>query len=283
MELILSQPGFNFCEEPLNIRRSLVQKNLGIKEWQLLYSDEAEEKLYKYFQALSNGKFHFTNLRPFKKYYRPITHRIAFKVIHGCEDRINWIRDNFNGRIVFLMRHPIPVSLSRQELPRLEAFSNSDYSRRFSPEQLQIAKEIILSGSKIEKGILSWCFQNAIPLRDADDDWSIITYEQMVIDPIPAIHYLAEKLELPKPERMIKRLHIPSAVVNQSDNKTRETLKDKNVDNRYYLVNKWKKTVSDSEEKSCMEILNHFNLDIYRSGDVLPADRFWIKAISQSN
>lgn len=276
MELVWSQPGFKHCNEPLNLRNASVRKYLGITEWRDLSSYDASRALYNYFSAICQGRLHFKDPKPLHGYYRSITNRIVFKVIHGGEDRINWFRDRFNGRIVLLLRHPIPVTLSRESFPRLEAFLVSDYRRHFTDEQLHYARRIVNSGTKLEQGVLAWCLQNAVPLRDVGDDWTVVSYEQLVLDPRPVIDCLARKLDLPKPERMMKRLATPSAVKTKSDRETQQVL-EKETERRSWLVEKWRRKVGAAEERRAMEILKPFQLDVYKFGAALPADGLWIK------
>jgi hypothetical protein len=276
MELIWGQPYFKSCNEPLNLRMPLVQQYLGITEWQDLYNDSAGRLLESYFQGFCGGRLRFMNTSPRHEFYRPITRRIVFKIIHGGEDRMHWFRDRFNGRIVYLIRHPIAVSLSRELYPRLHAFLNSDYRRHFTSDQLEYAHRILDTGSKLEHGVLSWCLQNTVPLRQATADWAIVSYEQMVLDPRPVVAYLADKLELPKPERMMDRLTVPSAVKAKSDKETQSML-ESGTGRRSWLVEKWRKQVNESQERRAMEILERFQLDVYGCGDLLPADRVWIR------
>jgi hypothetical protein len=277
MELIWSQPGFKCCDEPLNLRAPFVQRYLGIAEWQDLYSHNASSLLQNYFQAFCDGRLRFMNPNPLRRYYRPVTHRIVFKIIHGGEDRINWFRDTFNGRIVYLLRHPIAVSLSREVYPRLCALMNSDYRRYLTDNQLEYAQEILDTGTELERGVLSWCLQTAVSLREATDDWAIVSYEQMVLESEPVIAHLADKLALPAPERMMNRLGVPSSVKGKSDEATQRAL-EKGNRKRAWLVEKWREQVSEAEERGVMGILERFQLDAYRCGDVLPSDQLWIKA-----
>jgi len=276
MELIWSQPGFKHCNEPLNLRNPSVQKYLGITEWRDLCNRDASAALHNYFSAICQGRLHFMDPKPLHGYYRSITDRIVFKVIHGGEDRLNWFRDTFNGRIVHLLRHPIPVTLSRESYPTLDAFLNSEYRRHFTEEQLQYSRKILDSGTKLDQGVLAWCLQNAVPLREVSEDWAVVSYEQLVLEPGPVIDYLAAKLSLPKPERMMKRLATPSAVKAKSDKETQQVL-EKETERRSWLIEKWRKKVNEAEERRAMEILKRFHLDVYNFGDVLPADWLWIK------
>jgi hypothetical protein len=277
MELIGSQPGFKYCNEPLNLRKPLIQKYLGISEWQDLCRPDASEALYRYFKAICEGRLHFLNQSPLHGNYRLITHRIVFKIIHGGEDRINWFRDSFNGQVVYLLRHPVAVSLSRKGYPRLEAFLSSDYSNHFTGDQLRRARKILDSGTRLERGVLSWCFENAVPLREATGDWAMLSYEQLVQDPHPIIKYLADKLELPKPARIMNRLAIPSGSHWKSDMTTKAILRQ-GTERRSMLVQKWRKQLAQPEARRAMEILQWFELDVYDSDDVLPRTRFWVVA-----
>jgi hypothetical protein len=271
MELIWSQSDFKACNEPLDLRNPLVRRYLGITEWLELYNHSALPALQRYFQALCEGRLHAIDPVPFRGYCRPVTHRIVFKIINGAEDRINWFRDTFNGQIVYLIRHPIAVGLSREYYPRLQALLNSDYRRHFTQDQLDFAQRVLENGTKLEHGVLAWCLENAVPLWTATADWLMITYEELVLDPQPVIAQLAERLALPEPERMLSRLAVPSAVKAKSNQETQRAL-ERGTDRRW-LVEKWRGHVSESEESRAMEILAHFQLDIYQRGELLPCWR----------
>ena len=277
MELIWSQPGFKYCAEPLNLRNPGVRQHLGVGEWRQLYSNDAIPLLHDYFQAFCEGRLRFKNPNPFKGYFRPVTHRIVFKEIHAGGAIINWFRDNFNARVVVLLRHPLAVSLSREELPTLTTFIDSDYQHHFSAEQLEYSQRIVNSGTRLERGVLAWCLQNAVPLRDATDDWAIISYEQMVLAPLPLVGYLADKLQLPLPDRMMNRLTVPSGVKAKSDKPTQDLLAEGDSTKRPWLVEKWRRKVDDAEERAAMAILERFEIDAYRFGDPLPAGWLWVR------
>jgi hypothetical protein len=274
MELIWTQPSFKYCPEPENLRRPLVRRHLGITEWSDLHSDRATPILRNYIQAFCDGRLGFLNPNPLSRYYRPFTHRIVFKILHAGEDRINWFRDTFNGRIVYLLRHPIAVSVSREVYPRLQAFLDSDYRQHFTREQLTYAQNVIDRGTKLERGVLDWCLQNVVPLRDATDDWAIVSYEQLVLQPQQVIEHLSHKLDLPKPERMMRRLSTPSGVKAKSNQETRQLLEQGDSNKWPLLVRKWRKDVDDAQERKAMEILKPFGLDVYQYGDILPT--IWV-------
>ncbi len=274
MELIATQPGFKCCNEPLNLRNPLVYRYLsskGISDNEEFYQPEAEHVLKEYFQSIIDGKIGSSNY-PYR--YRLVTNRIVFKIIHGCSNRINWFRDTFHGRVVYLLRHPIPTSLSRNYYPGLRAFVTSNYQNHFTREQLAYAWKIMETGSKLERGVLAWCLQNAVPLRQATDDWCIVSYEQLVIEPTPVMYQLAEKLALPEPERMLENISVPSVSNKYSDTESQSLVRQKSQ--RWQLVDKWRKKVSQTEEERAMEILHYFDLDVYQAHRVVPTERYWV-------
>ena len=276
MELLRTQPGFKSCEEPLNLRNPDVQQYFGSHNWCQLYDETVSKHLHAYFEGFCNGTIRFMNGNPFNTHNRFITNRIVFKVLHGGEDRINWFAEQFNGRIILLLRHPLAVSISRETFPRLETFLNSDYQKHLTKVQKELGIRIIQNGTHLEKGVFSWCLQNAIPLKHATDKWSVITYEQMVLEPRPLIHYLAKKLQLPKPEQMLTQLQKPSASYHKSNEETKMLLNTNQPQKRQKVINKWRKRVDEKDGISAMNILKSFGLDIYSYAEDLPEKKYWI-------
>lgn len=276
MELIWTQPAFKYCNQPLSLFNPLVRKHLGIDRWEALYESDSTPTVERYFREICEGRLRFANPNPLRGHYRPVTHRIVFKEIHGCADRINWFRDTFNARIAYLIRHPIAVAVSSEQFPLLDAFLETGYRDHFNHEQLAFADRIATSGTPLERGVLSWCLQNSVPLREASDDWAVVTYEQLVVDPAPVIHELAAKLELPAPDRMRDALTVPSVNVKiKSSEETQRLLYETTADRRRDLVDKWRRKVDANEEARAMEIVSTFELDVY-TRDVFPADWAWI-------
>lgn len=277
MELIWSQPGFKYCNEPLNLDNPYVGRYSKIDDWRFLYSQDSLPALYEYFTGFCDGRLRFKNPNPVSRYYRPVTRRIVFKEIHGGADRISWFADSFNGRLVYLVRHPIAVSVSKKTVRHLRELLESDYACHFASEQLNYAREVAEAGTKLEQDVLLWCLHNAVPLQQATPDWSLVSYEQLVLDPDPVIQYLAARLDLPRPDRMRMRLLTPSGVRRKSNLETQAFLRRRDASERSWLVEKWREQVDERQERHVMEILDRFDLDVYRYGEILPAPRIWIQ------
>jgi len=280
MELIWSQPGFKCCDEPLNLRHPTVKRATGIASWREMDSAAGATKLERYFRDICSGRLHSADSLPFRgKYHRFRTDRIVFKLLHGAEGLIGELAAKCNARVVILLRHPIAVSLSRESFPRLSAFRNGDAAAGFSAGQLRLADRVIASGSHLEKGVLTWCFQNSISLRGLQPDWTVVSYEQLVLDPEPVVAHLAERLELIDQALILSRLTEAAGNQGKSDASTRQLLAEQasgRLDKRRALVEKWRSQVTSAQEAAAMALLPAFGLDAYRAGRLLPDRRYWI-------
>jgi hypothetical protein len=284
-ELILTQPGFKPSDEPFNLRDAEIAAELrrrGILAWPDLYDPAKSEAMFEYVESIRSGQNGVTNPFFYRNHFRVFTNRVCFKILHGGEDRIPLFRRRFGGAIVLLLRHPVPVALSRKQLPRLSAFHTGHFRALLTPEQLAFSEKILASGSDLEKGVLDWCLQTAVPLASAEPEWTIVTYEQLVLEPHLILPLLAERLALPRPERLRRRLTTPSSSTHQSDRLTRERLSSsREGDSRLWLVEKWRERTVLSDVERAMEALSIFGLArIYRA-DTAVALAYWIQDAPQ--
>jgi hypothetical protein len=281
MELILTQSGFAAYNEPLNLRKEVVKDNLGVNLWADLHEAGFKEKLGPYFEALCSGSLRdprFNRPSPLGPFYRPVTDRVVFKIIHGAEEHITWLSKTFNGRVVFLVRHPIPVALSRKYTPKLDTMLETDFARFFSREQLGLAHRIKDSGNQFARNVLDWCLRNSVALRSRSDDWVVLTYEQLVVDPVPAIELVVERLELPNMDRILNRLSVPSKSVGLSNPDTQKVLSDnQNVQEKRWLVEKWVGKTPQEQLALADELVEAFGLSsLYNVSETLPSKSYWI-------
>ena len=195
MQLLGAQKGIKEINEPFDIRSPFTSQILNTNSWEDLYNRPVSDNMcLNHINGFIKGQFKFgyLNLHPFEKGYKLISHGLVFKLLHACEDKVDLIKKKFNSRIVFLLRHPIPVSLSRKELPRLSTFIYSDFSKNLSSDQLEFAKNTINKGTFLQKAVLDWCLQNVLLLKN-NSGGLLITYEQLVLDPIPVLNRLGER------------------------------------------------------------------------------------------
>ena len=169
MELLASQPGFKFYDEPFNPRRENVQKTGLFQGWGDFLPESGNDDLFiSFLHDLTRNRRKVMNPPPFRRNHRLFTNRIVFK-IHALEHMINRVKEELNGKILLLVRHPISTTQSRNVLPRLNYFINSTYyNDLLTDKQKTEIKKIDRSGNDYERGVLSWCYRNLVPLKHAD-------------------------------------------------------------------------------------------------------------------
>ena len=279
MEIIATQPGFKIVNEPFNLRKEVVRDNLGLEEWESLMEIGNLPKIAAYLQHFIEGRdsdLRYFRQAPFSDLWKLRTNRIIFKLLFIGEGNLDWYVDTFNGEIIYLVRHPIPVSLSRAVHPRLKSFAESDHKRHFTEEQLAYAQEIIFHGDKFEQAVLDWCFQNAVALRNIRPEWLVLSYEQMVMEPTLVIDALIDRFSFEKPELMYERVNKASNSTAKSNQESQAILMDetKRRENKRWLVEKWAAKVSEEQIAKTFEILKVFEVDFYEKGNFMPKSSY---------
>jgi hypothetical protein len=276
MEIIASQSGIKFINEPLLLTQFKHGGPLP-SSWEfLLPHAEREPKIEHYFRQLLENKLGIGAPAPFSRFHRFVTSRIVVKELR-CHDLMNWFEERFNCQIVYLVRHPIPASLSRKRFARLPLFlSNHIYCERYlSPELCAYGWAIVQKGTELQKKVLDWCLQNLPPLKFLDRaKWLCLHYEDIVLQPAVVIERLAKFLGNMDKAKMLKQITASSGSTALSDAATQQFLRlTSEHDDRHYLVNKWREKISPQEEDTAFEILDRFKIDVYQSRQDLPAHR----------
>ncbi|HHJ13726.1 MAG TPA: hypothetical protein ENJ79_05020 [Gammaproteobacteria bacterium] len=274
MEIIASQPGFRYYDEPFNIRRDNVRRTGLFRGWSELQPEHCDiDRVTDYLDALRDNRYRHMNPAPFRRHYRPITHRIVFK-LHELEHAIGQIAARCDCRVLYLVRHPIPNSLSRAVVPRLELFLASDYYRDkyLGETRMQEIREVAEKGSRLQRFVVSWCFENYLPLRHAaEQGWATLSYEELLLNPARSCRYLADALDLPDMRRLLRSVGEPSSNITLSGQETLQIMRDPDQDaRRRRLVTRWRDKVGREEEKSAMEVLQLFDIQAYRFDRLVP-------------
>jgi len=275
MELIATQPGVRFVDEPLSPAQFNFPGAPLPATWEfLLPHPEREARIATYFDDLMAGRCSIGAPSLFSKFYRPYTWRTVLKILR-CHDLMNWFEQRYNGQIVYLLRHPIPTNLSRTIFPRLPLFlDNDEYCARYlSPEQREYGRQVLAQGSELEKKVLDWALQNIPPLRFLDRrGWLCLHYEDLVLNAKPELERLASHLGLPHVERMLARTTAPSQTIRISERRTQQHFAQGAYD-RSFLLRRWRERVPESEEQRVFELLSVYGLNEYACGEDLPIRR----------
>lgn len=280
MDLLYSQPGIKFCAEPLYLGRWNRHKlKLPRKEdSKFIDLTKREERILKsYFNAILNGSIEVSppwNIR--EKGYSFFTNRYVVKICNGLS-LIEWFEKNFDVHIVYSVRHPISNALSIINLTWkdiADAFLNNRFfvEKYLNNTQLRYARNIKKSGSRLQKVVLEWTLENLIPIRTIKKEekkWVVLTYEEMFLNPRKVVDLLYNKLNLEDKKLMIESINKPSRSA------TMESAKNIDERNMDFILKRWKEKVSDKDEKDIFDILEVFDIEVYKYGSFMPDVSFF--------
>jgi hypothetical protein len=273
MEMVRTQPGFKSCEEPLNLRNPQVAAHLGISDWHEMYAPGAERRIRHYVEGFMDGRLRFMDHRPFKPHHRWVTNRIVFKVLHGAEEHVEMFQ-GLGLSVVHLIRHPLPVALSRREVPRLDSMLSDANLSRYPAALAERARTEAAGGDHIAAATVAWCLQNAPIL--ASPNVSLVTYEQLVAEPEVVVGHLAGALGLPDPARMLARVGVPSHSHAATDDRRRNALESGGRPGSTDLIEAWRDTIDPDAARRAMDIVTAFGIDIYRLDSGMPNEHHMI-------
>lgn len=277
-ESLLTQRGVKLCDEPLDLREEEKRRELGMADWGgLLPGPDRERLLRRYFERIERNMIPLFNPNPFGPYRAFYSTRIAYKLLHGCKDMINWFRDELDGHVLAFLRHPIPVTLSRRQYPNLPYYlRNEQYRAHFTPEQIALAERVIAGDDDFAQGVVDWCLQNK-PMLDCPDKrgWLLMTYEEFVLNTSDATDLMARRYGLTRPDLMCRHAQRPSLTVRLSARDTQEFFRQGlNRSDPWWLITKWRPKVTRAQEEAAWDIVEAFGIDVYPRGAVLPRPEY---------
>lgn len=276
MEIIASQPGFKFYDEPLSPRRENVALSGIVPDWEALMPDSCDAaRIIGFLRELQAGRHGYMNPPPFRRQHRFFTNRIVFK-IHEIEHLMSDVEKQCAAQIVYLLRHPIATSISRKLVPRLELFLKCQQHAALldDPAGHVAIAGLAASGTFFQRAVISWCFENLVALRRPGPGWLYVTYEELVLNPERACDLLMQQLRLPDRTAMLTAFERPAANIQLSHQQTMAALRSADArQRRHRLVTKWMDEVSDEQRAQAAEVLDLFKIDAYDPYAVLAADR----------
>jgi len=284
MEILASQPGMKFYDEPFNIRRENVVRTRLFPDWTSLMPDANDvERIVTYLKDLERGRYGPLNPPPFRPYHRFFTNRIVFK-IHELEHLIGTLAVRCNAQVLYLLRHPIPTTLSRRVFPRLDLFLESPYYRGLIGEatRLREVERLGRTGNHLQRGTVSWCYENLVPLRHPDFDGLVVSYEELTLNPVGSCDLLLRWMGGTDRAAMLRAFGEPAANIAMSSAETQTMMNDADERRRRtYLVTKWLNKVSPAQMAEVSEILNLFRLDTYSGHEPLPRQHVHLASTPQ--
>ena len=275
LEMLYTQDGMTYSDQPLYSYRygpaydKVPHAYLG----QFIHPTPAQEQqLTHFFSALLTGRRQRNApWNWFHPHHRWVVKRLVVKEVnsHGL---IDWFAANFDADIIFLVRHPIAnaLSLVQQRWEHLAAafLQNEAFcAAHLTAAQKNKCLHVLAQGTPLQKYALEWGLANLYPLTVCRDRaWLTLTYEELLMRPQAIVNLLAERFNLPAPERMLQQLRQPSkntigatkALIGQNQ--------------PHHLLARWTEQVTPTEANAVMDLLTGvLGITAYRADSLYPA------------
>lgn len=180
---------------------------------------------------------------------------------------IKWFDRLFPVKTAILLRHPIAVA--RSVMHRGWGHACWDYllhkwfvECELTGRQVDLARKILAGSDELAHHVLDWTLKMMIPIKKymsaEHPDWTLLTYEECVLDPNAFVSYIARRLDLPEPQNMLDQ------VARASRSVTPETAGQ--LANPEYLLERWRRDVEPDQERELLEILDQFEVLVYVPG-----------------
>ena len=281
MEVIASEPGIRFVNEPL--RPEYVAKLKLPTELDSLPADErkilgvpspAEDRFRALFadyrMTRTFGPYDF-----FSPQFHWLTTRRIIKDVYAASIA-DWIQEqSFGFKTIYLIRHPIPTALSMSRGCTLRIAANlkhPTFAQKFLNQHLvEFSWWMLDHGSELEMRVLEWCLDNIVPwtiVNTRQHDWLVITYEELMLSPDRSLQLIADHLGLRHVERLRQAMIRPSASTHNS------RVKLVRSSDPVSLVQAWRSSVSAEMEKQVYAIIQEFGISAYEYGAYVARDEF---------
>ena len=179
---------------------------------------------------------------------------------------LSWLKSTFDARIVFLIRHPAAVVLSQLKSPAIWKPQSRISRYRSDPrllDKLNVdTQRLIFSElNELEAITLSWCIENDLALRQANEqDICVVYYEQLLERGMPEWRRILNALEL--------RIVPDSDLISRPSQQTSgEQASDRRLVSQYAS---WMDRIDDQSAFRIQEVLDVTGTNVYRVDQALP-------------
>lgn len=262
--IIAACQGFGIIFEPFDHRKVPEAKILPLRTY--LRPKEECPKKKNFVEEILCGRIHNTwidrenkNLLIWKYLVKSIRANLM----------LAWIDYNFHCPIIYVIRHPCAVVLSRLKLnweTHLDVFLNQE---NLMQDFLYKFKTLIgRAKTPIQKHTIMWCVENLIPLSQySRHDWIFCTYENLCNNTLEETDRILGKLGIKRTPR-----------INQAINGFYQTRQDSAIRIGKNPIRDWKKTLSKNEINEILSIVHTFGIKLYTE-ELLPIPDY-LKALS---
>lgn len=285
-DMTASQSGMKAVGEPLQERKQPITRrylpNLYSRYVQMDTAMEAG--MARYFDDLLAGRFvggferSYDRRNPRHHY---ITDRNVVKILRA-NHLLPWFIERFPGRYVFLVRHPIPVALSRARngwIAPLKAFSEQrNWYSRLTAEQRDFVATCRDAGTVVQH-LAVWFLEHVgmpeviesiVSSAPVVPPLTILFYEEMLLQPEATLNTLVDTLAIDDVDAFRRSLHRPSRSSRYSESATHTAIHD--GDTRK-LIERWQSTVDTQIIRLTGEALRVFGIPWYEPESPYPITR----------
>lgn len=273
LQMLHSQPGVDYIDEPLNLWRlhpyldRLPHPSHG---YFITLTPDDEEKLYDYMQDLLTGRIRFRQrgnlLDPGRTF---LVQRFVVKNINATP-LIDWFAEWFDAYIVYLLRHPgaVAESLVRRGWGSATAAYLEDRlicKRYLSSELVRYAQRVLEQGDTFQKCVIEWCLDNLRPQAVWKERPRLtLSYEEVVLRPLKMSKLICDRLGMPNPMRMAQVIASPSRTATTY---SRYDIVEKGPQ---HLVERWLGRIEKDNLKHMQEALDIFEVQVYKAHSPFP-------------
>jgi hypothetical protein len=254
-DIIGSSPGFLSLFEPFDPRH-VPQKNISSLRLYL----RANKKSH-YLDELIHDVFYgkLRNEWILSQNTRKITWRILIKEIRA-NLFLGYLKNRFKNKIVFIVRHPCSVVLSRIE-SKWETHIDDFLKQEELMEDFLSPFESLMNNAEneFEKHAIMWSVENLVPLRQlSKEDYTLCFYEDLIQKENEEMRKIFGEFGLRVPSNIKKIVSKPSRLSNNKK-------KIEGVDRLTY----WKSKLKRKEIETILKIVHSFGVDMY-TDDIMP-------------
>lgn len=237
---------------------------------------EEEAELKAYTDELLAGRMRVNAPHRFwRRDFSFRTDRLLLKII-DAKPMMDWFDTHYNLDIVYLVRHPVPQSLScirngwgtsTKAYLRNEWFVEEVIA---DPAAADMARRLADKGTDLERMVLNWTVENLYPLKVLADrpHWLALSYEETVLDPEGTFAKVSERLSLTDTDRMRRAAARASASSGLSQRETLAAIAAKDEDQ---MVDRWREQISESDRADVARILATFGVTLYSADSATPS------------
>ena len=203
------------------------------------------------------------------RYHKIKSNRLIVKFTHA-NLMVGWLSKNYGSKILLIVRHPAAVVASKIRLGGRHWQYEVLLKRYFQDKQLMYDylnrfKDVLTrSLSPVAGHTVIWCIENALPIHNAKKyGYCVVFYEDLIVNSDIEWKRIINALQLRNiPDRDFLLRPSQQAQVSRE-------IEDKLFDQSQ--ISRWLKILSKQQLAQVDQILNIFDISIYKAFDPMPS------------